>query len=535
MLNLIVKDFKLLFGLKGSKLSRFLTYLFLVILSGVLIFVETIIFTNIINKIKVYDNAVDALFNIFLFIIAILLTFVCLFTARKLFFNEQDNMQLQTFPISNTKKIISKLLFLTLIMYFFNLLFALPLFIAYGISFNKMMFYFYGSIYYPLFIYIFQAGVSLILLIPFNQLHVFLKKHIVVQIFLVIVLGLALSLGYGYVLNLFVNLVTNSGGNSLFTKERIDLITKIGKNLFPVNLLAEVFVTKSAKNTQKIFTYLAFSGGLFIIGVTILNYFYNRFTYQQNYTVDRKKKHQHIVKVTTPIKALIKKELIIMFRNSNLIITFTSLIFIEPFLNFFIVRSINTIFSSGSLLYFSLVIPNLAFSTDLLLVLLISAMVSMGGTNYISNEDKNVRMMKTYPVSAKKQLGIKLLIPFVTLSIFSFFSACVLCISKQISFINSIYLLVLNIMFIGLLNLISLYEELKLNMNGSRSTLLSTLATYLVPLMIFAIFLLSSYFRINNIYAFLITIFAVSLLFLPFLINGKVKFRRWFIEMEVTC
>lgn len=530
MLNLIAKDFKLIFSNKGSKTSRLLSILLTLVVCGIFIYFETAAATIILKRIKIYNNAAQSLFIIFLFVLAILLSIFCLFTANKIFFNEEDNIQLSHLPVSNIKKVISKMVFLFLFMYFFNLIFTLPIFISYGIIFDKILFYFYASIYYPALIFLFEAGIALIFLIPFKTLMDFLKKHTFIQLIFVIVLGLFLSIIYGVLLKGFIEVMNSNKVDLFFTKESLDTLKATAKYLFPVNLIAEAFISNSVSN---VFSFFAISSGIFILGATIVTYFYSRFSYIGSYNNVHNKKTYNKIRVTSPRIALIKKELIILFRDSNFIISFTGLLFVEPLLLFFIVRGVNTIFSSGSLIYYALLVPDLVKSMDLFIFLLIVAIIAQGGTNYLSNENKSMRIIKTIPVKETTQLAIKILIPLVSVVFFSFLSIFVLNIAGLLSFIDAFFFFIISSLFVCVLSLISMYEELKIKRNSERTTIFSNIYIYIVPLLIFFVMLFFSYFKIKIIYSYLISLAFIVLCGSPIFLNMNHKIKKWFIEMEV--
>ena len=531
MLNLIAKDFKLLFKGKGTLTNRILTFIFYLVIATLFIYIEIKIFGTILNKIKAYSGAANAFFTIFLFILNILLTFLCLFTAKKLFFDNSDIITIGPYPISSGKRIASKLIFLFLITTFFNLLFTLPIFIAYGITFKRGLTYYYSCIYYPICIFLFQGGIALLLLMPYKALSDYLSKHIFIQLLVVIIIGFSLAFLYGYVLNLFTNIVSNSKFDSLFTRERLDNIVNVSKNLFPVNFLSDVFLKH---RVSSFFPFIAFNGGIFVIGLSLAIYFYHKFLYLPNNENKKKKaKKEKVLKIHKVFPSLIKKELIILFRNSNYIITFTGLLFIEPILSYFVIDGLNVIFKNGTLAYYALAIPDLIPIMDFFILLLLMAIVFSSGTNYISNENKNIRVIKTIPVSIYKQLLAKALIPYLSVLFFSLLSIMVLLISTQINFINALFAFIYSIFFLLLLTFVGLYEELKIKRNGARNYLYSTLSTYLIPIISFFMMMLFSYFKINIVYSYLLILAILLILFLPFVIKGKFKFEKWFLEMEV--
>ena len=307
MLSLIAKDFKLMFSKSGNRLNRLLSLFFNIVISLLFVAIETFIFINIMKKISIYPGANLIFFIIFLAVITVLLTIVCIFSGQKLFFNEEDNNQLSHLPISNEKKILSKLFFLIITMYVLNLIFSFPLFIAYGQMFNKRLFYFYTSLYYPILVSILEIGIALIFIYPVKLLLDYLKKHILIQSIVLIIISFGLCFVYSKILNVFIDLVANNEMNLLFTSESIEVANKISKCLIPINYLVNSFV-----NGNALFPFICIALGIFIIGLILIFIFYNHFV---NFTIENKlnnKKHQ--IKLTSINKTLIKKELIELFK-----------------------------------------------------------------------------------------------------------------------------------------------------------------------------------------------------------------------------
>ena len=154
MLNLIFKDFKLIFsGNSQNKAGKFLGLLFTIIVGILFIVIEVYLFQAIFNKMEAVRGASSSYFSLFLFIISTLLTVFCTFTAMKLFFNSQDNNKLSALPISDTKIVLSKLLFLFITMYAMNLTFNLPLFITYGVIYRKLFSFYFNAVFYPVLLF----------------------------------------------------------------------------------------------------------------------------------------------------------------------------------------------------------------------------------------------------------------------------------------------------------------------------------------------------------------------------------------------
>ena len=528
MLNLIAKDFKLMFAKNGSRSSRIISWVFTLLAGLLFIALETYLFYTILNKVAVYDGAAESFFILFLFIISVLMIFVGVAAAKKSFFSHNDVTQLATYPISSAKKICSKLFFLVIMMYLLNLVFSMPLFIAYGASFHKMLIYFYTSLYYPFLILLFELGFAFILVYPFKLAMDFLKKHFLAQLIAMVIVSLGLAILYSYVLNLFISLVSNNQLDRLFTSDNIALISNIADKLIPVNFLIKAIVEY---NFAMIFPYIGISLGIFIIGFSLIIYFYSYFS---TFTLENNKKaKEHKYRKTSQAMSLVKKELILLFRDSNYLFSFTALLFVEPLLTFLVVKAINTIFTSGNIAYYVAVVPNLIPLADVLLMLLFGAIISSGSSNYISSEKKSIRFIKSIPVSPMKQLSIKVAIPMFLSILFDLLSWIVLVFTNTITLITFFYGLAMSILLIVLVNIVSLYEELKIKRGKDRNSLISSLYSYLLPFVFFLLGVLLAYQRVDINFIYLIGLALEVLASLPFVINIKPRVLNLFLELEV--
>ncbi len=272
MLNLIAKDFKLLFASGKSKREQILSIIFSIVFGTIFIAVETFLFVKIINKIKVYPDAPKAFFTIFLAVVSLLMICNATKTAKQLLFNDLDIEQLTPYPIDNSKKVLSKMLFLFIIQYFTNLLFTLPLFISYGILMERSMLYYYLALFYPIFAFLFEGGIGLILVYPYKLIKEFLSKHHLVEFIVTLFFLVAIVVVYGVVLDLFKELVSNNNLDIIFTKDVLDTITNIGNNLIPINFLANIFIDRY---TPSLLSYVTIVLGIFILGLALSIYFYN--------------------------------------------------------------------------------------------------------------------------------------------------------------------------------------------------------------------------------------------------------------------
>lgn len=487
MLTLLAKDFKLLFYKEGSKSKKILTLIAEAIMLAALIAIETILFSTILKKIKNYSNASDAFLVIFLACVSIIMIILGVSRCNKLFFNDKDTEQLVVHPIANDQIIISKLIFLFLMHYATSLLFVYPLFISYGLLVGKTLWFYYIILFYPFFSFFFEMGVALLFVYPFKLLMDYLKKHIVLEFILSIALMVGLSFIYSKILDFFMQLVTNNNLNLIFSSKNIDRILSLRAYLVPINFLTDIFIYGYSGS---LWALLSIEGGVFIIGLAISIV---AFSYFRSLKFQEKKKKKKEVKVRSIEKALLRKEFLLLFKDQNYIFTFTGLLIIQPFLMLLVIQSINKIFSTGSFVYFATLLPAFVPLLDILIILLFTVIISSGASQYITMEKNTIKILKTIPVSYKKQLGIKVLIPLVFSFISLVISLLVLVFTSTIAFSTMIFAFLLSFSLLLVFDMVSLIEELNIKHNKPRQTFYSKIISYLLPTLYFVSTILLTY------------------------------------------
>ena len=186
MINLLAKDFKLMFEKEKIIAKKIITILVTIFFLACFIGIEVFLFTTILNKIGKFHQATTAFMNLFLFIISVIITISGIFRAVKLFFNQKDIEQLSTKPVSNSSIILSKLVFLFFMHYAISILFIYPLFIAYGINYSMTLKFYYLALFYPLLSFFFEMGVALFLIYPFWLLKNYFNNNIILRFLLMI-------------------------------------------------------------------------------------------------------------------------------------------------------------------------------------------------------------------------------------------------------------------------------------------------------------------------------------------------------------
>ena len=526
MLNLLAKDFKLLFG-KGTTLSKritsiIVTFLFVAAFIGI----EVFLYITILNKVGNIQNAPIAFTCLFLFIVSIIIIVSSLLSANKLFFNEKDIEQLSVHPVDEIQIIFSKLIFLFITHYAIGFVTSFPLFVAYGVINNKTMMFYYVGIFYPALTFFFEVGIALIFVYPFRLLKNYLNKHIVIRFIVIAALLFGFSFIYTYVLNLFIEIVVGGSFNSILV--HVPKLVELQKYEFPTHFIVSAMFNGQ---TRYVFPFIAIGVGVFILGCSIAIFAFN---YVRNASSNAKKKEKvKNVKVKSVTYTLIKKEFKLLAQNSDYSFSFLGLLVIQPLLAYLVIKALNTIFTTGVFAYYISMVPNFLPLLDVLILMFFTVIINQGANSYIQMEKKTIKVMKTIPVSYKKQLLVKVSIP-LTLSFTSLLiTLLVLVIGKVISPLTFIFSLLLVGLLLVIFEIISLKEELSIRNHKPRSYFMSNLYSYALPFIYFAVTAVISYFGIDLIISYLIGLVVLVGIFIPNYIYIKRNMSRLFMELDV--
>lgn len=529
MLTLLAKDFKLMFGKEKGLLKKILTLLLTILFIACFIGIEVFLFTTILGKIETFKDVSITFISLFLFIVCIITVLTDVANANKLFFNEKDIEQLSIHPVSNSSIILSKLIFLFFTHYMTCFIFSYPLFCAYGIKYSMTMDFFYIALFYPILSFFFEMGIALLVVYPYWLAKKWLKKHLLVKFILNIVLLFIGCFLYSKVLNIFIEIVAGNNFNALFTVDNINALVNLKKYQIPTKFLVDIFV---ARNYTKIFSYMVFALGVFLLGVAIVIFAFN---YIRNISVASVTKNKEpIFKEKKVWKALVKKEIILLLKNAEYTLSFTGLLIAQPYLVYLVIKILNTIFTTGVFSYYISVVPNFVPLMDVLILMLFSVIISQGANSYIQMEKKTIKVMKTIPIGSRLQMFIKIMIPFSMSFVSLLISLLVLFISGIISFITFIFSLILVGLLLFVFNLVSLKEELNIRHHKPRSTFISNLYSYLLPMVFFLVTVLLSYIGLPLVIAFIIGIVPITLLGIPYAVVLYKKMDSLFLDLDVV-
>ena len=304
----------------------------------------------------------------------------------------EDRLILSPLPISRDERILAKAAFFYTKLVVSLFLLSFPALVAYGIARGQTALFYVFSVLYPVLGSFSSLGLLTMLLGPYGLLMEVMRRHKVVQFVLASLLVIALCFVYREVLNLFLDLLAGAELDSYFSEPFLQSLNGASPYLFPAGSYLAL-LTGDGNVAGHVTLFIGASLTLLVLGFYILSFLMGR--------LEKGRREKGARKV--------KKEWVLLFRDSSYLFSYTSLLIMQPFLAFVVVESLSGILQDGMgmfLAYF----PELINGILIFLVLLFASLISGASADGVSREGSGRILMKEIPVPPGEQLLAKLLV-----------------------------------------------------------------------------------------------------------------------------
>ena len=192
----------------------------------------------------------------------------------------------------------------------------------------------------------------------------------------------------------------------------------------------------------------------------------------------------------------------------------------------------NAIFESGTFRYYTFLFPNFVALIDVFLIIMVALIINSGANQYISMEERTIKNLKTIPIDYKKQLLIKMLIPYSLSSVFALISIIVLLIGKVIYPVTAIFSAILTLIVVLVFDIISLREELHIRHGKPRSSFLSSFFSYVMPFAYVALMMFLSFNGFSLVLMYSLGALLFVVMGLPQALSIWRHMKDWFMDLE---
>lgn len=530
---LLFKEFRLGFRQGETSLLAKVAKIVFTLLGGILFVVLLSFLTGALyDKLTTYSYA--APFHTLVFFLFIVLAVTILegaTRARKCLFDKGDSLVIAPLPIARYQVILSKMLYVYLVQLVELMLLSMPLLITFGVKVNFPYWYHVMSVVYCLLLSFFSTGLSFLLSLLFQVFYLLLKDRNLIQFVLASIVVVLLCYAYQVFLNLFLVSLSDSALTGTLSKDFVKGLTDTTFFLLPVFNMLDLFMGHDN----------ILSNSLIILGLLVFalaaGYLSSDFALSKRLLFREREKSVDIAsfRIESPKKALLKKELLLLFKDSSNTFSYTSVLIMLPFLSFVVLSSLKATLTYN-LSVFLTYYPETLNVVFLSLFLLFVGIVNAGNALKPSLEGKALVVSKTLPYKPSFVLLVKLLCPSLLSLLSTTISLLVLSGTKTLSWPLFGVAFGASILLILSMNLLSLLGDVHdLGQSKAHLSFLSSMASYLVPLLVLALGLVLSFSgtKSETIYLVCFLISLVSLL--PLFLFPPRRVDRLYRRMEVSA
>ena len=525
--SLIIKELNITsLGYKFKKENLINTILELLIYAGFIV-IEVYLFHMLTKKFQAYNGVEEAFLMIYLSIISIFLILLMTLQARKSIYSIEDANIMLTKPIKPKDNIISKIIFIYGKNVLFNYFVAFPILISYAINIHSLVYIMIFCILYPWLMAFFETGFACILVLGAEKLHTLFQKYIILQIVGSILIIVGFCYLYSYILNIFMVLVQDGNISTIFTNETLDILKAIGNFCIPIRFFTPVF----ENNFIPLIYLVLIALGILVLGIFLASYFYLRFIKNEKESTNRS--YKKFKKVDTPTKALLKKEAKLIF-SSNSIFSFAGLLFMEPILTYAIVKAIHVIFKSGVFTFLTSMYTFIIPIIGIIFVTLFSVIINTSSSFILHREGYNgIKICKLIPISYKKQVLIKMAVPFMASFIALLVSVVVLISFNELSILNGVFAFMIALVLQILMEMICVSTEFRgKSKEGTSLAAVIELISILLPILVVGLMFLFAYLGLPFYISFLIPFVVILIVTILYFIIFSKKINKLFILLE---
>lgn len=517
-----------------SVVSLVFTYLFRILFAAAFIALECFLTFSIDKKINAYSEHGSFDFLVFFLFLGMIVAIIySMITARRTIFDSKDSLVLLSLPISPTDIISSKIIFVYLSQVVLQICIATPILICFGIANHLIVRFVVFAIIYPFFLSLFTTGLSLLLSVGYQALYKLIKRSHIAQFVVACILVIGLCFVYRFVLNMFLMALGDSSIGGVFSDSFINGVHNVVTYFLPVRNLC-MMVATSTNIFQNAAIFLGMTVLSLFIGIVVASSAYTKIMRTGDSRNTRKIKiDTRPSKMVSPTKALLKKELELLFKDDTNMFSYTSLLIMAPFFTYVVISSLGGVIFDD-LKFYAAYFPELVSAINLAIVLLFAGIINSSASLSISREKKCAQIVKYLPISIKTQMLCKLAIPFFFSEASFLVTLIVLLATSSVTWPVALASFIIGTIMIIWNNVFGLYADMH-DHSESKNKLRAwnNLVPILVPLILLAThFLLTTYAQLGALYSYIIEIAFIIICFVPFFIVIGKNYKNAFNHME---
>lgn len=318
----------------------------------------------------------------------------------KSLFRGDENLLYSAMPIPDISLYFSRLISVYIKQLVVSMAFVFTVNVTFAVKLQQDVWYYFASLLVTLFLPFLSISVASFIVLPLRKVLSFFRERFTLSFITINVLVAILVVGYCFLLRGVEQVLIGEDIRYFFDEQRMNAIINFTNHAYPVCWLAGMTLGKDF--LINFFASVGLTIGCILVSIFVTRLLFNSAMQKRTDSVNFNRKHIGLKKQKSPAFALLKKELLIIFRTPDYAFSYLSVAIIMPLIIFFSV-------SLTSDMVTSLVGVNTSLELALIITVLFVSLTNTFCATGINRDRGMFYSIKAMPVSGRKVTFIKVL------------------------------------------------------------------------------------------------------------------------------
>lgn len=318
----------------------------------------------------------------------------------KSLFRGDENLLYSAMPIPDISLYFSRLISVYIKQLVVSMAFVFTVNVTFAVKLQQDVWYYFASLLVTLFLPFLSISVASFIVLPLRKVLSFFRERFTLSFITINVLVAILVVGYCFLLRGVEQVLIGEDIRYFFDEQRMNAIINFTNHAYPVCWLAGMTLGKDF--LINFFASVGLTIGCILVSIFVTRLLFNSAMQKRTDSVNFNRKHIGLKKQKSPAFALLKKELLIIFRTPDYAFSYLSVAIIMPLIIFFSV-------SLTSDMVTSLVGVNTSLELARIITVLFVSLTNTFCATGINRDRGMFYSIKAMPVSGRKVTFIKVL------------------------------------------------------------------------------------------------------------------------------
>lgn len=351
-----------------------------------------------IYGVKDYGQRAYEMLTILYGVIFVIMIVSGVFQIDKSLFKGDENLLYSAMPIPDISLYFSRIISVYIKQLVVCVAFVFTVNVTYGIKLNQPIGYYFASLLVTFILPFLSISVASFIVLPLKKILLFFRERFTLSFVALNILVAIFVVGYCFLLRGVEQVLVGEDIRYFFDERRMTSIINFVTHAYPVCWLAGMTLGKDF--LINLVASLGLTVGCILISMVATRLLFNSAMQKRTDSVNFNRKHIGLKNQKSPAFALLKKELLIIFRTPDYAFSYLSVALVMPLIIFFSV-------SLTSDMVTSLVGVNTSLELSLILTVLFVSLTNTFCATGINRDREMFYSIKAMPISGRKVMFVK--------------------------------------------------------------------------------------------------------------------------------